>query len=307
MTVLSLFDGISCGQLALKKAGIKITNYYASEVDRHTIENTQKHFPDTIQLGDVTQVSSSKLPKIDLLLGGSPCQSFSKCGDGSGFEGSSGLFFEYVRLLKETKPRYFLFENVKMKNEWRDIITEYLKVDPILINSNKYSAQNRTRYYWTNIPLNNINSSVSHITLKDVLEEEPCPTLTLSKNKVVENNLKRFLCKEGVFCFTEARTEEAKRMRSAIRKQEGRDYCSRRGKEMVPRKDGKSNCLTATFSIKEHTIKDKEGVLRRLSPLEWERLQTLPDNYTQGMKGRYKAIGNGWTVDVIVAILRGVL
>jgi len=306
MNVLSLFDGISCGQLALAKSGIKVDKYFASEIDEQTIKNTQKHFPNTIQLGDVTKVKGSSLPNIDILLGGSPCQSFSKCGDGTGFKGKSSLFFEYVRVLSEVDPKYFLFENVKMKNEWRDIISSYLGVSPLLINSNKYSAQNRQRYYWTNIPQKDSSFNVSGELIQDVLEEDPCPSLSLTENKIIDNNLLRFTQDKEVFCFTEARTEEAKKQRRLVRRREGRDYCTRRGKEMIPRKDGKSNCLTATFSIKEHTVKDVQGNLRKLSPLEWERLQTLPDNYTEGIKNRYKAIGNGWTVDVIVELIRGI-
>ena len=152
MNVLSLFDGMSCGQLALNGAGIHYNNYYASEIDKHAIKVTQTNFPNTIQLGDVTKLSSDSLPKIDLLIGGSPCQSFSVAGDGSGFDGKSKLFFEFVRLKNELNPTYFLLENVKMKKEWQNVISEYLGVEPIEINSNLVSAQYRRRLYWTNIP-----------------------------------------------------------------------------------------------------------------------------------------------------------
>ena len=131
--VLSLFDGMSCGQIALNKAGIDYTNYYASEIDKYAIKITQKNYPSTIQVGDVTLLKGSTLPKIDLLIGGSPCQSFSNAGDGSGFDGKSKLFWEYVRLLKETKPKYFFLENVKMKKEWCDIISKELGIEPINI------------------------------------------------------------------------------------------------------------------------------------------------------------------------------
>lgn len=153
MNVLSLFDGMSCGQLALQRAGIKVDRYFASEIDKYAIQVTQKNFPDTIQLGDVTEVSSVDLPEIDLLIGGSPCQGFSFAGKQLNFDDPrSKLFFEFVRLLKELKPSYFLLENVKMKKEYQDIITEHLGVEPIEINSNLVSAQNRRRLYWTNIP-----------------------------------------------------------------------------------------------------------------------------------------------------------
>lgn len=153
MNVLSLFDGMSCGQLALQRAGIKVDRYFASEIDKYAIQVTQKNFPDTIQLGDVTEVSSVDLPEIDLLIGGSPCQGFSFAGKQLNFDDPrSKLFFEFVRLLKELKPSYFLLENVKMKKEYQDVITEHLGVEPIEINSNLVSAQNRRRLYWTNIP-----------------------------------------------------------------------------------------------------------------------------------------------------------
>ena len=137
--VLSLFDGMSCGQIALNRAGISYGKYYASEIDKHAIKVTQHNYPNTIQLGDVTQLKGSDLPRIDLLIGGSPCQSFSNAGKGEGFDGKSGLFWEYVRLLKEVKPTYFLLENVKMKKEWQDIISEALGVEPIEINSKFYN------------------------------------------------------------------------------------------------------------------------------------------------------------------------
>lgn len=153
MNVLSLFDGMSCGQIALNRVGIKYDNYFASEIDKHTIQITQKNYPKTIQLGDITQIKGEYLPKIDLLFGGSPCQSFSNAGNRTGFDGKSGLFWEYVRILKETNPTYFLLENVKMKKEWQDIISKEMGVEPIEICSSLFSAQQRKRLYWTNIPI----------------------------------------------------------------------------------------------------------------------------------------------------------
>ena len=151
MNVLSLFDGMSCGQIALNKSGIKYNNYYASEIDKYAIKVTQHNYPNTIQLGDITKIKGSDLPKIDLLIGGSPCQSFSNAGRGTGFDGKSGLFWEYVRILKEVQPTYFLLENVKMKKEWQDVISETLGVQPIEINSKFFVPQNRPRLFWTNI------------------------------------------------------------------------------------------------------------------------------------------------------------
>lgn len=154
INVLSLFDGISCGQIALQRSGIKINNYYASEINEDSIKITRNNFPNTIHLGDVKKIMGSELPKIDLLIGGSPCQDLSNAKiDGRGLDGEkSKLFYEFVRILKEVKPKWFLLENVKMKKEWQDIITNILGVSPIELNSNLVAAQNRKRLYWTNIP-----------------------------------------------------------------------------------------------------------------------------------------------------------
>ena len=152
MNVLSLFDGMSCGQIALDKLGIKVDNYFASEIDKYAIQVTQKNYPNTKQIGSITEVKGEDLPKIDLLFGGSPCQSFSIAGNGSGFDGKSKLFWEFVRVLKECKPKYFLLENVKMKKEWQDVISKALGVEPILIDSSLITAARRERLYWTNIP-----------------------------------------------------------------------------------------------------------------------------------------------------------
>ena len=153
MNVLSLFDGIATGRLALENLGIKVDTYYASEIDKYCITIAQKNFPDIVQVGDVKELSADDLPKIDLLMGGSPCQGFSTAGKQLNFEDPrSKLFFEFVRLLKELKPKYFILENNRMKKEYQDIISEYLGVQPLKINSALVCAQNRARLYWTNIP-----------------------------------------------------------------------------------------------------------------------------------------------------------
>jgi DNA (cytosine-5)-methyltransferase 3A len=171
MNVLSLFDGISCGQLALLKSGIRYNKYFASEINSDAIKVTQDNFPNTVQLGDVCNVTKDMLPKIDLLMGGSPCQGFSFSGKQLNFnDPRSKLFFEFIRLLNEVKPTYFLLENVKMKKEYRDIITKYLGVDPIEMDSRLVSAQARKRLYWTNIP--NIEPPTDrNIMLKDMVGE----------------------------------------------------------------------------------------------------------------------------------------
>ena len=166
----SLFDGMSCGRLALERAGVKVDKYYASEVDKHAITVALKNYPDTVQLGDVQKVHASDLPQIDLLIGGSPCQGFSISGTHLNFDDPrSALFFEFVRLLQECRPRYFLLENVPMKAAWSGIISELLDVDAVKINSALVSAQHRRRLYWTNIK--SVTQPVDRkIYLRDVIE-----------------------------------------------------------------------------------------------------------------------------------------
>jgi len=177
MNVVSLFDGISCGQLALRKAGIPVTTYFASEVDKNAIRVTQHNFPDTIQLGDVTAIDGTMLAGADLLMGGSPWQGFSNAGKGLNFEDPrSALFFEFVRLRDEIGPRYFLLENVNMKAEWRDIISQYLGVEPVRINSSDFVPALRDRWYWTNIPIEPWTPNGSKLAdiLEDGYVDRPC-------------------------------------------------------------------------------------------------------------------------------------
>jgi len=174
INVLSLFDGISCGQIALERAGFEVENYFASEIDKYAMQITMANYPNTKQLGDVKNVTANQLPKIDLLIGGSPCQGFSFAGAGLNFEDErSKLFFEFVRLKNELNPKYFLLENVKMKQEFQDIISEQLEVKPIMINSSLVSAQNRERLYWTNIPVVG-QPTDKGILLKDIIEDGEC-------------------------------------------------------------------------------------------------------------------------------------
>lgn len=174
MNVLSLFDGMSCGQLALKKAGIAVGYYLASEIDKHAIKVTQSEFPATKQIGDVCAINSNNLPEIGLIIGGSPCQGFSFAGKGLNFsDPRSLLFFQYVRLLEDVQPKYFLLENVRMSKRNEDIITKTLGVEPLFINSSLVSAQDRKRLYWTNIPNVSIpidkNISISDIVGRKVI------------------------------------------------------------------------------------------------------------------------------------------
>lgn len=250
--VLSLFDGMSCGQIALNKLGIKYDNYYASEIDEPAISVTQHNYPNTIQMGSITELKSSQLPKIDLLFGGSPCQSFSNAGNGSGFDGKSGLFYEFVRLLKECKPTYFLLENVKMKKEWQDIISEELGVKPIKINSNLVSAQNRERLYWTNIPVFGLPED-KQIYIEDILD-----TNFDSKYWLKERNTQLLLNKVNI---------------------EGApDICCIDVYNKKFKKDRKSPTLTLPHHNSLRLLQD--GKFRKLTPNECERLQTVPVDYT---------------------------
>jgi site-specific DNA-cytosine methylase len=269
--VLSLFDGMSCGQLALDTLGIKVNNYFASEIDPHAMQIAKKNYPNTKHIGSVLDVRGSDLPRIDLLIGGSPCQSFSNAGDGSGMEGKSKLFWEFVRVLKETKPTYFLLENVKMKKEWEKIITDTLGVEPIAINSRLLTAQNRPRLYWTNIP-NVVQPIDRGIVLKDILEDEV----------------------EEKFYLSDKAIDYMSRLRNG----------KPRWEYHTNPLDGKSACLTANMykGVPYGVIKELK---RRLTPIECERLQSVPDNYTEGVSNtqRFKMLGNGWTIDVIAHIL----
>jgi len=270
MNVLSLFDGMSCGQIALNKIGLKYDNYFASEIDKYAIQVTQKNYPNTIQLGSVIDIDTSKLPKIDLLFGGSPCQGFSLAGKQLNFEDErSKLFWEYVRILNEVKPKYFLLENVIMKKEWEDIISNALGVKPIKINSSLVSAQNRPRLYWTNIP-NVSQPNDKNITLKDILEDNVQTNYKLSDAKI-----KRVL--------------ETKR-----------------GKGFFYNKTH-SKCgtlISGYYKQPTDGIYIDLGFKRKLTPTECEKLQTVPLNYTDCVSDsqRYKMLGNGWTIDIIAHI-----
>lgn len=312
--VLSLFDGISCGMLALESAGIEVEKYYASEVNEFSIGISNYNFPNIIQIGDVTNIDTRVLPIIDLLIGGSPCQNFSFSGTGKGavtisgieitsleqymelkeqgfqFEGQSYLFWEYVRVLKEVKPKYFFLENVKMAKKWEKVITDTLGVEPILINSNLVSAQNRPRLYWTNIP-NIIAPKDKGLFIKDILNDEYTDKEVLSQ-KIID----RYKPIESSYCVGTTKPE--------FRTIGQRDW--------VFGDDNKMGCLVAT-DYKQPKQVLHNGIIRKISPVEAERFQTLPDNYTQfGKFGdvikpishtkRFEVIGNGWTVDIITHI-----
>ena len=304
MNVLSLFDGMSVGQLALKKAGIEVDKYYASEIDKYAIKIAKKNFPKTIHIGSVTDVDVNKLEPIDLLIGGSSCQDFSIVGNKNGmitknkieivnlkqylklkeegfeFEGESYLFWEYVRILKDTKPKYFLLENVVMKDKWKNIISDALGIKPIKINSNLVSAQDRPRLYWTNI------KGITQPENKGIVLED----IIISANKVDD----KYWYNDVDFVYN----GDDKKIIATI-DLKGYDIIKR-----VYNPNNKCGTLTCCKGGNRQKKIYQNGKCRKLTPLEYERLQTVPDNYTNGVADthRYNMLGNGWTVDVIAHI-----
>ena len=303
MNVLSLFDGMSCGQLALQRAGIQVENYYAAEIDKYAIKVTQANFPQTVQLGDVTAIDPDSLPDIDILIGGSPCQGFSFAGKQLNFDDPrSKLFWEYVRLLNALKPKYFLLENVKMKKESMDVITEALGVEPVFINSNLVSAQNRQRYYWTNIPVDKLPDDKG-IVLADILEDghvDRDKSHCIDANYFKGGNLKSYF---------------EKHRRQLVFSKDGMCHVGDAGisdkyayVNRVYHPSGKGPSLVASDGGHlQPKVSKGTTEYRKLTPLECERLQTVPEGYTNHVSNtqRYKMLGNGWTVDVVSHIMKG--
>ena len=379
MNILSLFDGISAGQVALQRVGIKVENYYASEIDKYAIQITQKNYPNTIQLGDITKWREWDIDwsSIDMVIGGSPCQGFSFAGKQLNFEDSrSKLFFDYLDIcnhVADHNPKMkFLLENVRMKQEYQDVISEFLGVSPIFINSSLVSAQNRPRLYWTNISEVNQPDNLG-IMLKDIMQDnadakhylsdKAIEKLNRHNNKIIIDlknpeksstihagyykmggrdqqyiiDKKHYLTQKAIDYMNRLRNgkprweyhknpldgkaacltanmykgvpygvlripEATKKGYVDINPNEGVDLTypnskTRRGRRM----EDKSNCLTA--STYDYCWYDG-FICRKLTPIECERLQTFPDNYTEGISDtqRYKSLGNGWTVDVVAHI-----
>ena len=326
MKVLSLFDGIACGRLALKRAGIQVDSYDAFEIDKAAIKVATTNFPDINEWGDVRNADFSQFVGYDLLIGGSPCTNFSSSGkrngmttkdkfelttlddylklkeEGCEFDGQSYLFWEYVRALRAVKPKFFLLENVKMKKQWQDIITRELGVEPIEINSKLVSAQNRVRLYWTNIP-NVMAPADKGIKLVDILENIDFlhPGAIRGRNVILHKAviIGRRLNPDG-------HREDNNRSIPIIQCLEVRKTnCD------------KSNCLTTVEKDNVLTplpigryvdcyglISGNRLPFRHYTRTEYERLQTLPDGYTSCISesAAKKAIGNGWTVDIIAHI-----
>lgn len=319
MNVLSLFDGMSCGQIALERAGIPVTNYYASEIDKYAIKVTQVNYPNTIQLGCITKHDEWELPKIDLVMGGSPCQGFSFAGKQLNFDDPrSKLFFEFVEAMNRVKPKYFLLENVKMKKEYQNIISKMLSVEPIEINSALVSAQNRRRLYWTNI--SDIEQPKDkRILLKDIIEQKHIEGHTLSDKAI--NRINRKSYSKPKVMPDKTGTLNTKNNSGQLSVDSGTTLIPLRVANIggggqgnrVYSIAGKSCCLSSQSGGRaggsSNLIFDSESELRyrKLTPVECERLQTVPDNYTNHVSNtqRYKILGNGWTVDVIAHIFKG--
>jgi DNA (cytosine-5)-methyltransferase 3A len=277
MNVLSLFDGMSCGQIALNKLGINYENYFASEIKPHAMAVTQSNFPNTHQVGDVTKLSANNLPKIDLLIGGSPCQDFSRANRvQKGADGEkSGLFWEYVRLLKELKPKYFLLENVRMKKEWQDLISEELGVQPIRINSSLVSGVLRDRFYWTNIPIEDLPQDKG-INLRDILDEG-------------------YVDRDKGMCLLESYSRPLKNPIKIARR-----YFKYGFWQVIFKDEETYNRLKDNYELAE------EGDVRYMNQNEMERAQNVPNGYTKLLSRNDAAclLGDGWTVDVIAHIFK---
>jgi DNA (cytosine-5)-methyltransferase 3A len=349
LKVLSLFDGISCARVALEKLGIDCNgSYFASEIDKYALQVSEKNFPDIKQIGDVKSLKVENggivwsgggfnfSTKIDLLIGGSPCQDLSIAKTNrKGLAGErSGLFYEYLRILKEVKPKYFVLENVAtMSNEARDTISELVGVQPIMIDAALVSAQSRKRYFWTNIPGITLPSD-RRIMLKDIIEGG---TVDREKSRTIMSSIGRttpreyFAKNQGQMVYTApvrigkiAGTKGS--MASRVYSIEGKSVTlsanggggggktglyeitgaarrTRQGaKQTEVRKDGKANAMT---TVQTDSMALIGKYVRKLTPKECERLQCLPDDYTSGLSDsqRYKTLGNAFNVAVVKHIL----
>jgi DNA (cytosine-5)-methyltransferase 3A len=296
INVLSLFDGISCGQVALNNAGVKVNNYFASEIDKHAIKVTQSNYPNTKQIGDVAKVKANDLPNIDLLMGGSPCQGFSFSGKQLNFEDPrSKLFFEFVRLIKEVKPKYWLLENVVMKQEYQDVISQHLGVEPVKLNSALTSAQNRVRLYWANFEIT--EPTDQGIKLEDILEDTEMigPSAIRGRRLNKATILGRRLDERG--------------KRQDYDKSVPITQCL----EVRATNRDKSNCLTTvakdtvltTMEVGRHPDAfNRKLPFRNYTKIERCRLMNLPDNYCDEISDNQtvKVTGNGWEVGMVTHI-----
>lgn len=314
MIVLSLFDGMACGYEALKTAGIFVEKYYASEIDPYAIKIAKKNHPDIIHLGDVTKWHEWSIPKPDLIIGGSPCQGFSFAGKQLAFDDPrSKLFFEMTDIIRYYNPQFKLLENVKMKKEFLDIITDFMDCgEPHFINSALVSAQNRQRYYWYNWeapePIDR------GILLADIIENGDVGLIKDRGELKIRNE--KSMCIDANYY----KGVDNHGQRTIIGRQYPRGKNAGFEKEISKSPTMSANSWQQNFNIREKSKTIRVGGRssppdakqnwdaffdgkdwRKLTPIECERLQTLPDNYTKGVSDtqRYRMLGNGWTKDVI--------
>lgn len=285
MKVLSLFDGISCGMVALDRARIPVERYVAYEIEENAIKISKKNYPQIDHRGDVTTADFTQYRGFDLLIGGSPCQSLSivQSKTRQHLDGKSKLFFEFVRALKEAKPRWFLFENVaSMNEESKRAMSDLLGCEPIFIDSGDFSAQQRPRYYWTNIPVADIQHTCKAILANVIVPADQVPKKYWYDFPVIDLDMTKQVCGTLVHSNHEMH-------------------------KRVFNPGFKCHTLTCVSGGNQQKKVMQNGKPRKLMPIEYERLQTLPDNYTEGVSdgARYTALGNAWTVDVIAYILRG--
>lgn len=340
MVVLSLFDGIACGRVAIEKAGFKVEQYYASEIETNAIKVAQANYPDIIEIGDITKVSYNNgvlktekglfsVGHIDLICGGSPCTNFSSIGyangmtsndveivtleqylelkdNNSSFDGQSFLFWEYIRILKEVNPDYYLLENVVMAKKWEKIISKNLLCDPIRINSSLVSAQNRPRLYWTNIPCSVLPDD-KNICIEDVLEKATDDS-DVAHCLTVQRSLPKLEKKYGYIPEKFNAYNASKIEKKACALSRGSMITSSCATLLFVKNENGCHVVKDGFLNNKYKTKLENGKynLRKLSIREQERLQTLPEDYTLipgiSRQKRSEMIGNGWTVDVIAHI-----
>ena len=284
MNVLSLFDGISCGMVALEQAGIPVEKYVAYEIEPNAIKISKKNYPQIEHCGDVTTADFKQYQGFDLLIGGSPCQSLSivQSKTRQHLDGKSKLFFEFVRALEEAKPRYFLFENVaSMNEESKRAISNLLGCEPIYIDSGDFSAQQRPRYYWTNIPVADTRYGCKAVLANIMVPADQVPEKYWYSFPVADLDMTKQVCGTLIHSNHEMH-------------------------KRVFNPGFKCHTLTCVSGGNQQKKVMQNGRPRKLMPLEYERLQTLPDNYTEGVSdgARYSAVGNGWTIAVIAFILQ---
>jgi DNA-cytosine methyltransferase len=312
INVLSLFDGISCGQIALNRVGIEYDNYFASEIDINAIKVTKHNYPNTTHIGDINDIEFTEYHDIDILIGGSPCQDLSRCNlENKGLIGErSKLFFKYIEALRVVKPMYYLFENVgSMTNNNMKIISQFFGHKPICINSKLVSPQSRERYYWTNIPNVTIPTD-NNILVKDIIENVVPKKYYLKMdytyipketNKHNSKSGLQFVC--GIISKKKWLNDGKENSRNFS---QGNRVYSINGKSCtINANAGGLGGKSGLYYLEDGKEFSKSNI-RRLTPLETERLQTIPDNYTDIINetNRYKCIGNGWTVDIIAHIFK---